>query len=226
LERLLADLCPAGSFELQYRIVPHSTERVDAVVKYPNCVLPIDSKFPREQVLPLFEASGPEPLEAARKQLAEVMKTLSRQIREKYIHPEHGTTEMALLFVPSETLYFEVLRDPRLCEELGRNKVFAVSPNTLAVTLHAITMSRNYYEMAKGVEKTVAELKKAQGHFEHFERRFEEIGTALGKAQTSFHTASTHLTRYTGAVLRLTGGPTEEPLPNTTSLPLSTSPEI
>lgn len=205
LETLLSDLLPQGSYELQYRVCPGSTERVDAVIKYPKQVLPIDSKFPREQVLPLFETGDPGKLEQARKSLMEVMKSLGKSIKEKYIRPEHGTTDMALLFVPSETLYFEILRNPKLCDELARCKVFTVSPNTLAVTLHAINMSRNYYEMAKGVEKTISEVKKAQQHFESFEKRFQEVGTSLGKAQNAFAMATTHLSRYESAVTRLTG---------------------
>lgn len=220
LERLLADWLPTDGYELQYRVVPTSAERVDAVVKYPKYVLPIDSKFPREQVLPLFETNDPVALESARRDLTEVMRSLARSIREKYIHPEHGTTDMALLFVPSETLYFEILRNPRLCEELAKHKVFAVSPNTLAVTLHAVSTSRAYYEMARGVEKTILDVKKAKSHFDNFEARFEEVGAALGKAQNAFNVASTHLTRYSGAVVRLTGpeGETELPL----SPPLTT----
>jgi DNA recombination protein RmuC len=205
LERLLSDLLPTDGFELQYKIGPHSTERVDAVIKYPNAVLPIDSKFPREQVLALFETNDPSLLEGARKSLSEVIRTLGRQIKEKYIHPEWGTTDMALLFVPSETLYFEILRNSKTCEELARHKIFAVSPNTLAVTLHAISIARNYYEMAKGVEKTILDIQKARQHFENFERKFDEVGSSLSKAQTAFNTASTHLSRYGSAVTRLTG---------------------
>lgn len=205
LEQLLTDMLPQDAFELQYRIVPHSTERVDAVIKYPNAVLPIDSKFPKEQVLGLFETQDPSLLETARKSLSDVMKSLSKQIKDKYIHPEHGTTDMALLFVPSETLYFEILRNIKLCEELAKNKVFAVSPNTLAVTLHAVSVARNYYEMAKGVEKTILEVKKSQQHFQNFESRFEEIGAALHKAQNAFGVAGTHLSRYSSAIIRLTG---------------------
>jgi DNA recombination protein RmuC len=210
LERLLSDLLPRDGYELQFRIVPGSTERVDAVIKYPNQqVLPIDSKFPREQVLPLFESQDPAVLEQARKSLCEVMRQMAKSIRDKYVHPEHGTTDIALLFVPSETLYFEMLRNVKLCEELGRFKVFAVSPNTLAVTLHAISISRNYYEMAKGVEKTIADVKKAQQHFDNFEKRFTEIGSQLGRAQNAFQTAETHLGRYHSAVQRLMGEDTE-----------------
>jgi DNA recombination protein RmuC len=211
LEQMLTDLLPQDAFELQYRIVPGSAERVDAVIKYPQKVLPIDSKFPREQVLPLFETNDPVELEAARKNLSDVMKGLAKTIREKYIHPEHGTTELALLFVPSETLYFEILKNIKLCEDLAKLRIFAVSPNTLAITLHSLALSRSYYEMAKGVEKTIVEIKKSQQHFKNFEGRFMEVGNSLNKAQTVFNTAQTHLSRYQSAVSRLTGVDSEEP---------------
>ncbi len=232
LERLLSDLLPAQSFELQYRIVPNSTERVDAVIKYPKHLLPVDSKFPREQVLPLFESNDPVVLENARAQLSEVMRTLARQIKEKYIRPEHGTTDMALLFVPSETLYFEIIRNTKLCEALSKLRVFAVSPNTLAISLQAISVARDYYEMAKGVETTVAEIKKAQKHYDNFARRFEEIEKHLKRSSDAFDTASTHLNRYTGSVNRLIGGevgalgeasaPDAQPDSEATSLPSPT----
>lgn len=205
LEQILGDLLPRQAYELQYQIVPHSTERVDAVIRYPDRVLPIDSKFPREQVLPLFESGSAKDLETARKSLTDIIRTLARSIKEKYIRPEHGTTDMALLFIPSETLYFEILQNVKLCDELGRLKVFAASPNTLAVTLHAISVSRTYYEMAKGVEETLNEVRKAQEHFDRFESRFDEIGSALSKAQVAFNTATTHLGRFSSAVTRLVG---------------------
>lgn len=209
LERLLSDMLPQDSFELQYKIGPNSNERVDAIVRYPQAVLPIDSKFPREQVLPLFDSNDQSVLENARKNLLDVMKTLGRQIKEKYIHPEWGTTEMALLFVPSETLYFEVIRSPKTCDELSRNKVYIVSPNTLAVTLHAISIARQYYDMAQGVEKTISDLHKAKQHFESFEKKYEEIGNSLTKAQGAYNIASTHLSRFQSAVTRLTGAEAE-----------------
>jgi DNA recombination protein RmuC len=224
LEQMLTDLLPQDAFELQYRIVPGSTERVDAVIKYPQKVLPIDSKFPREQILPLFETNDPIELEAARKNLSDVMKGLAKSIREKYIHPEHGTTEIALLFVPSETLYFEILKNLRLCEDLAKLRIFAVSPNTLAITLHSLALSRSYYEMAKGVEKTIVEIKKSQQHFKNFEGRFLEVGNSLNKAQTVFNTAATHLSRYQSAVSRLTGVESEEAPQEISAPPQSLNP--
>jgi DNA recombination protein RmuC len=205
LEKLLADFLPVGSYEMQYAIVPGSAERVDAVVKLARQVLPIDSKFPREQVLPLFESTNPADLEVARKVLADFVKSEAKDIAKKYIRPEHGTTDLALLFLPSETLYFEVIRNPGLFEELSKLKVYPVSPNTLAMGLHSVSMAQEYYEMSRGVEKTIEDVKKARRNFEHFEKRFEDVGKGLKKAQEAFDTANTHLNRYESSVYRLVG---------------------
>ncbi len=220
LERLLADFLPAGSYELQYRVTPDTTERVDAVVKFPNVVLPIDSKFPREQVMPLFEqAADPATLEAARKTLSDVLKGQAKSIADKYIRPEHGTTELALMFLPSETLYFEVIRDTALWEHLAKLKVFPVSPNTLSISLQFIGRSMHYYEAAQNVRKVVDDLAKARKHFENFSKKFEDIGKGLEKAQDAFTVATRHLGTYRGSVNRLASGAEEgeEALPATTA---------
>lgn len=205
LGRLLADFLPASAFAEQAVIVPGSKEAVDAVVKFPKFLLPIDSKFNREQVLPLFETSDPEALKAAREQLAVTIRAQARTISEKYIHPEHGTTDLALMFLPSETLYFEVIRNGELCEALHRLKVFPVSPNTLAITLRAVAMSISQFEFAQGVQKTLEQLGAAQRSFALFHRKFEEVGRGLEKAQEAYHTATGHLHRYANRVVRLTG---------------------
>lgn len=205
LERLLSDFLPVGSYELQYAVVPGAPERVDAVVKLARQMLPIDSKFPREQVLPLFDSQDPVMLESARKMLAEFVREQAKSIADKYIRPDHGTTDMALLFLPSETLYFEVIRNGKLFENLTKLKVYPVSPNTLSISLKAVTIAQEYYEMARGVEKTIEDVKKARRHFEHFEKKFEDIGKGLQKAQEAFETAHTHLGRYESSVYRLVG---------------------
>lgn len=218
LERLLADFLPTGAYELQYALVPNSTERVDAVVKLAKQLLPIDSKFPREQVLPLFETQDPAILENARKALSDFVKGQAKSIADKYIRPDYGTTDMALLFLPSETLYFEVIRDGKLFEHISKLKVFPVSPNTLCISLHSVSMAQDYYDMARGVEKTIEDIKKARRHFEHFERKFDDVGKGLKKAQEAFETAHTHLGRYESSIFRLTGD-TEAVLPESMVTP-------
>ncbi|MCB1125683.1 MAG: DNA recombination protein RmuC [Verrucomicrobiae bacterium] len=207
LGRLLADFLPASAYEEQFLIVPGSREAVDAVVRFPKYLLPIDSKFNREQVLPLFESTDPTQLAEARKQLSSAIRQQARSISEKYIHVEHGTTDLALMFLPSETLYFEVIRNPELCEALHKLKVFPVSPNTLAITLRSISMSISQYEFARNVESTLVEIRRAHVSFSRFQKRFDDVGRGLDRAQEAYQTATGHLSRYANRVIRLTGEP-------------------
>jgi DNA anti-recombination protein RmuC len=98
-----------------------------------------------------------------------------------------------------------VIRNGEIFEMMTKLKVFPVSPNTLSISLQAVAMGQEYYEMAKGVEKTIEEVKKARKHFEHFERRFDDVGKGLRKAQEAFDTAHTHLGRYETTIYRLIG---------------------
>jgi DNA recombination protein RmuC len=210
LERLLADFLPAGFYESQYSI---EGALVDFVIKFPhlNLVLPIDCKFNMEQVSALFEhTSAPDQLKLARKRLSEVARANARDIKNKYVKPKLGTTDYALMYLPSETLYFEVIRDNDLWRALAEQKVFPVSPNTLAITIHSIGKSLQYYEMGKSVQSTIQQLHVAKDHLSDFKKRFEDIGEKLFKAQDSFQKANTHLTNYSTAVERLPSNVVEQ----------------
>ncbi len=204
LARLLADFLPAQMYELQSGIGQNGLGRADAIIKFPDRNLPIDAKFPREQVLPLFESSDPAVLAASRAELARVLKEQAKRIA-GYIHPENGTTDMALMYLPSETLYMEAVLNGDLSEWLNKQRVFPVSPNSLIVTLQSIQMVFKMYEFAKSHEQATAELRKAQKSFAYFEDNFEKIGRSLEKAQDAFGTAKRQLTTYSRRVVDLTG---------------------
>jgi DNA recombination protein RmuC len=204
LERLLADFLPAQMYALQAAAGDNGNGRADAVIKFPERDLPIDAKFPREQVLPLFESSDPGQLAAAREEFCRVMKEQGRRIA-AYIRPENGTTDMALMYLPSETLYMEAVLNGELSEWLNRQHVFPVSPNTLIVTLQSIQMVFKMYEFAKGYERATEELQKAQAAFGYFEKQFDKVGTSLSSAQQAWEVARNHLSRYRNRVTNLTG---------------------
>ncbi len=204
LERLLEDFLPAHMYELQAAAGENGQGRADAIIKFPERNLPIDAKFPREQVLPLFESSDPAQLAAAREQFVRVIKEQARRIA-GYIHPENGTTDMALMYLPSETLYMEAVLNGELSEWLNSQKIFPVSPNTLIVTLQSIQMVFKMYEFAKNFENATQELAKAQKSFGYFEQKFDDIGKSLDKAQNAYGTARRHLGTYRRRVTDLTG---------------------
>src|SRR5262245_41950909 len=202
LERLLSDFLPAHMFDLQCSV--NGGGRVDAMINFPGRRLPVDAKFPREQVLAFFESEKEAELEEARHEFVRVMKAEAKRIK-AYIQPEHGTTEIALMYLPSETLYMEAIRNRHLADWLNQQHVFPVSPNTLLMTLHTIALVHKWYEVASRFEKSRQELAKAQKSFDHFQNQFENVGKSLGKAQEAFDKASTHLKTYRGRVSALSG---------------------
>lgn len=203
LERLLADFLPAHMFEMQATL-PEGGGRPDAVIHFPDRRLPIDAKFPREQVLALFESTVEKEIEDARVEFVRVMKAEAKRIK-AYIQPEHGTTDIALMYLPSETLYMEAVRNRDLADWLNQQHVFPVSPNTLLMTLKTIALVHKWYEMAGRFEKSRIELAKAQKSFDYFQNQFENVGKSLGKAQEAFDKAATHLKTYRGRVSVLSG---------------------
>jgi DNA recombination protein RmuC len=202
LERLLADFLPAHMFEIQGSLPDGG--RADAVIQFPDRRLPIDAKFPREQVLALFESSDEAEIEDARHEFVRVMKAETKRIK-AYIQPEHGTTDIALMYLPSETLYMEAIRNRDLADWLNQQHVFPVSPNTLLMTLQTIALVHKWYEVASRFEKSRLELAKAQKSFDYFQSQFENVGKSLNKAQEAFDTAQKHLKTYRGRVTALSG---------------------
>ncbi|HZR59201.1 MAG TPA: DNA recombination protein RmuC [Terriglobales bacterium] len=203
LERLLADFLPAHMFEMQCTL-PIGGGRVDAMILFPDRRLPIDAKFPREQVLALFESNVAAEIEDARREFVRVMKIEARRIK-AYVQPEHGTTDIALMYLPSETLYMEAVRNRDLADWLNQQHVFPVSPNTLMMTLQTIALVHKWYEVASRFEKSRLELAKAQKSFDFFQNQFENVGKNLNKAQEAFETAQKHLKSYRGKVTVLSG---------------------
>lgn len=203
LERLLSDFLPNHMFEMQ-AAVSENGGRPDALIHFPDRRLPIDAKFPREQVLALFESNDTGEIEEARHEFVRVMKSEARRIR-AYIQPEHGTTDIALMYLPSETLYMEAVRNRELADWLNQQHVFPVSPNTLLMTLKTIALVHKWYEMANRFEKSRLELAKAQKSFDFFQNHFENVGRSLNKAQEAFETAQRHLKTYRGRVSALSG---------------------
>jgi DNA recombination protein RmuC len=203
LERLLADFLPAHMFEIQSS-AGDGNGRADAVIQFPDRRLPIDAKFPREQVLALFESNVESEITEARHEFVRVMKTEAKRIK-AYIQPEHGTTDIALMYLPSETLYMEAIRNRELADWLNAQHVFPVSPNTLLMTLQTIALVHKWYEVASRFEKSRQELGKAQKSFDHFQNQFENVGKNLNKAQEAFDTAQRHLKTYRGRVTALSG---------------------
>jgi DNA recombination protein RmuC len=202
LEEMLERILPnKGMWQRQYAI--EGGEKVDAVVKYRDVVVPIDSKFPRDDYQKYIASSDPA---AKRTHWANYEKALKIQInaiKDKYIKPEKGTTEFALLFIPSEAIYYETIAEKNYMDEPCQiyeyardRKVIPVSPNTFYAFLQVIIMGVRNIEIAREAKKLQESLSKVERDFDLFYKKFEFIGKAIENASSAYETGDGHIKRF------------------------------
>ena len=172
------------------------SERVEFAVKLPGrdaenptVWLPIDAKFPKEdyeRLVAALEAGAAEEAETAARQLEIRIKTNARDIREKYINPP-ATTDFAIMFLPTEGLYAEVLRRRELAESIQRDhRVVIAGPTTLVALLNSLQMG--FRTLA--IEKRSGEVWQILGAVK---TEFSKFGAALESVKRKLHTASNEI---------------------------------
>ncbi len=185
LERLLEDSLPTSQYEMQYRF--SSGEAADAVIKLRDKkLMAIDSKFPLDAYRRIA-AEGDE----AKRAFAVAVKGHADAISRKYIVPNEGTLDVALMFVPSESVYYELLstqdnKGQPLDAYCRDGKVIAVSPNTLYAHLCVISMGLRGMQMEENAKRLLASLSGMEKQMEKFADKFGVLGTHLKNAQQSY----------------------------------------
>jgi DNA recombination protein RmuC len=188
LQRMLEDSLPPSQFTMQYRF--SSGEAADAVIFLrDNKLMAIDSKFPLD-AFRRIAAEGEE----ARRVFANAVKGHADSIAKKYIVPAEGTLDVALMFVPSENVYCELLniedgRGVQIDEYCRSRKVIAVSPNTLYAHLCVIAMGLQGMQIEENAKRLLANLNGVQKNLGTFAEVFEKLGTHLKNAQQSYSEA-------------------------------------
>jgi DNA recombination protein RmuC len=211
LERMLADTLPVSSYDTQYRF--STGEAVDAVVRLTEKLLPIDSKFPLDDYRRLVDAG-----EDARKGFSNAVRQHADSIAKKYILPDEGTLDIALMFVPSEGVYYELLRSEipngSPLDEYCRSKgVVPVSPNTLFAHLRIILLGLRGMQIEENAKRLLANLTGLKKQIENFSEVYDRLGTHLRNAQQSYSDASGKLERARDALDEMAqGAPTEKAL--------------
>src|ERR1700685_4527407 len=178
LERLLQDALPRSAYETQYRF-DSTGAIVDAIVRSGDRILSVDSKFPLEAYCRLFDAG-----ESARREFSLAVRKHADSIAEKYILPDEHTFDYALMFVPSEGVYYELLmtedsKHGRLDEFCRTLKVFPVSRNTCYAYLCAIARSLRGVKVEENARRLLASMAGLQKQFDGLEEADEKLGTHL-----------------------------------------------
>ena len=186
LENLLANILDKSQYDVNVATRPRSSERVEFAIKIPDkdnkgfIYLPIDSKFPADiygKVLEAADSADKPALDAAVTELKNRIKLEAKTIRDKYIAPPH-TTDFAIMFLPTEGLYSEVLRIDGLVEECqDKYKIVISGPTTLSALLNSLSIGFKYLTVNKKSE----EIMKLLGNFKAQFEKFNDLITSTQK---------------------------------------------
>jgi DNA recombination protein RmuC len=191
LESILQQVFPADHFALQHAF--GNGEKVDAVVHLPGGMVPIDSKFPLAAFRGLLDAVGPEQRQKARRAFARDVRRHIDDIASKYIRPAEGTLDLALMYIPAENVFYEVIAgDPAdgaeddLREYALRRHVTFVSPNSFHAYLQAIAFGLMGMKIEERARDILRRLQQIQGDFLGFQEAFGLGQKHLKNAQSAF----------------------------------------
>jgi DNA recombination protein RmuC len=214
LERLLEDALPRAVYEMQYRF--GTGDIVDAIVRLEDRILCIDSKFPLDSYRRFLESG-----EDHRRDFALAVRQHADSICKKYILPDEQTLDYALMFVPSESVYYEMLmtedgKGARLDDYCRTRHVLAVSPNTCFAYLGAIATSLRGMKVEENARKLMASLAGLEKQMDVFGEVFEKLGTQMRNANQNYDIAVTKLQKARGTLESMADGGLHDALPAAT----------
>jgi len=214
LEEFLRQVLPPTFWETQYRFAGGQT--VDAVIKLRDHLVPVDAKFPLESFQRLLAAEDDAGRKSARKEFERSVRGRIDEIADKYIRPGEGTFEFALMFIPAENVYYEVIiRDENLGDTASllnyatSRRVVPVSPNSFYAYLATIATGLKGMQVEQRSREILAELGKLQRDFDKLAEELRLLGRHLASAQGKFEQADKLAARFGDRLAGVTGQPLE-----------------
>lgn len=212
LENLLANMLPQGVFETQYRFADGTV--VDAVIRLGGSLVPVDSKFPLEAFHAILRSDSDEERARSRREFDRQVQVHVRSIAEKYIQPQEGTYDFALMYVPAENVYYEaVMRG----DEAGAlyalalsKKVIPVSPTTFYAYLTALAYGLKGLQVERQAAKIREDLTHLAMDMERIRDPLVRLGTQLRHSQNNYELLRRAMDRFGDRLGSLGGVPLPE----------------
>lgn len=193
LEAMLGQVLPKGSYAMQYRF--KSGETVDAMVKIGENILCIDSKFSWENFRLYKEAEDDKLAADYQKLFFKDTKKRIDEIHKKYILPQEGTFDFALMYVPSQGVYEEIIVASDLTE-YGRNKrVIAVGPNSLYTYLQSIVLSLRGQQINKIAKEILNHISGIKQESDKFAKTLDVLGNHVKNTYNTMGTVTTDFSK-------------------------------
>lgn len=193
LRELLGQMLPKQSFYLQYTFKSGVT--VDAAIKTASGIIPVDSKFPMENFRKMNAVNDEKEKKRVRRDFINDVRKHIREISSKYILTDEGTIDYALMYIPSEAVYYEIVNDPDLFEYAGAKRVLPVSPVTFYAYLKAILMSFEGQKIEAKAKQILAALRAIQSDYSKVENSISILGKHINNAYNQMNNVVTGFTQ-------------------------------
>jgi len=218
LERLLAEILPVGTYRLQHAF--RSGDKVDAAIALAERLVPVDSKFPLENFRRMVEEPQEDRRRSVRRAFARDVRNRVDEIAKKYILPDEGTFDFALMYIPAENVYYEVIvkdaedaDDDALVSYALSRRVIPVSPNSFYAYLQVILLGLKGLRIEQNARDILATLGRLSGDLTRFREHFDTLGKHVTNAKNKYDDAVTALTRFETKLEAVEGRGEQQALP-------------
>jgi len=213
LFNILAELLPRANFQEQYRF--RNGVIVDAVIRVGNRIIPVDSKFPLESFERYISCTEDKEKSSHLKEFCRSVKSKIDDVAGKYILEDEATYDFALMYIPSENIYYQtILKDDieldgkSIAEYALARRVVLVSPNSIYAYLRVIHIGLKGMQFENNVRRIMDDYARLKSEFEKFEKQFTVLGTHINHTGTAYDGAVRQLGAFAGK-LALVGGSAE-----------------
>lgn len=211
LETSLRNVLPPELYQMQYSF-PGNALRADAVIRYDSKLIPVDAKFSLDNYNRYVEAQT----DAERDQFAKaVYQDLKKRIDEtaKYVRPEDGTFEFAMMFIPSEALYYDLIvnqvgsigRERSMIEYAHEKRVVPVSPMVLYAYLQTVLHGMQQIQFTQGLDEIRKNVGQLAGHLKAYGEYQRRLGQNIKASFTSYNAAMLEYNKIDKDVVRIAG---------------------
>ena len=184
LENIIKELMPPSSFKFQYSFEDGRT--ADAVLFFPQGLVAIDSKFPLESFENYILSSEEKEKERLKKKFFSAVRERIDEAS-KYILPQQNTFDFSFMYVPSESIYYEIVNDPQTLEYAKSKRVFVVSPSTLYAYLTTAVLGFKGLKIEKEAKKILEHIKELELDIEDLRKSFSILGSHLHNALAKYN---------------------------------------
>lgn len=207
LGKILEDSLPGGSYEFEYSF--KSGERVDAVIKLKDGMVAIDSKFPMDMFRRYHDSYDEHIKKESRKEFVKAVKLQIDSISSKYIRVDEGTFNFALMYIPAENVYYEIIvkENDMSVDDYARSKnVIPVSPNSFYAYLETVILGLKGMQIEQRSKEIFEILKTFQKETSELQQEFEKLGGHLSNAGSCYDRVDKKIEKFSSKLVSIDKG--------------------